>query len=317
MRKNAILVAVDGPQAADYERMFRHHFAGRDIRFWPDRIGDPAGIAYACIWRAPHGLPAKFPNLKVIFNLGAGADYVLADPALPDVPLVRAANPDLSMRVTEYCVLHALTIHRRQRLYDAQQRERIWKGHDQPAASEVTIGIMGLGVIGTHAVETLSRVGFRIVGWSASRKDIPGIATFAAAAGLDAFLGQTEILVALLPSTPATDGMLNLALFRKLRRDGAAGGAFLINAGRGRLQVDADILAALDEGTLAGAVLDVFPQEPLPPESPLWIHPKVTVTPHNAGDVSPQAIVADIARQIERFENGGSLDHLVDRGRGY
>lgn len=317
MSKGAILLAVNGPQAADYQRMFQSHFAGREIRLWPNHIGDPADIAYACIWRAPHGLPAQFPNLKVIFNLGAGADHVLADPALPDVPLVRAANPDLSMRVTEYCVLHALMIHRRQRLYDAQQRERVWKGHDQPAASEVTVGVMGLGVIGAHVADTLARVGFRIVGWSASPKQIPGIDTFAGAAGLDAFLGKTEILVVLLPSTPETDGILDLALFRKLKRDGAAGGAFLINAGRGKLQIDADILTALDEGALAGAALDVFPQEPPPPDSPIWAHPKVTITPHNAGDISPKAIVADISRQIGRFENGEPLDHLVNRERGY
>ncbi len=317
MPRGAILLAVDGPQAADYHRMFLEHFAGREIRLWPDQIGDTADIAYACVWRAPHGLLARFPDLKVIFNLGAGVDYVLADPALPNVPLARAANPDLSMRVTEYCVLHALMIHRRQRLYDAQQRERVWKGHDQSAASEVTVGVMGLGVIGAHAANTLARVGFKVVGWSASPKEIPGIETFAGPASLDAFLGKTEILIVLLPSTPSTDGILNLALLRKLRRDGAAGGAFLINAGRGKLQTDADILAALDEGSLAGAALDVFPQEPLPPDSPFWTHPRVTITPHNAGDISPQAIVADIGRQIGRFENGEPLDHLVSRQRGY
>jgi glyoxylate/hydroxypyruvate reductase A len=316
MAKGAILLAVNGPQAADYERMFRARFSGSDLRVWPDQTGSKADIAYACIWRAPHGLPAQFSNLKVIFNLGAGADHVLADPDLPDMPLVRAANPDLSMRVTEYCVLHALMFHRRQRLYDAQQRERIWKGHEQPAASEVTVGVMGLGVIGAHAAKTLSAVGFKVIGWSASPKTIPGIETFTGPQ-LDAFLARTEILIVLLPSTPSTDGMLNLALLRKLKRDGAAGGAFLVNAGRGKLQVDADILKALDEGALAGTALDVFPEEPLPAASPLWAHPKVTVTPHNAGDVSPEAIIADIARQIEQFEKGGPLEHLVDRRRGY
>jgi glyoxylate/hydroxypyruvate reductase A len=317
MPKSAILLAVDGPQAADYRRIFEKQFIGCELRLWPDHIGDAADIAYACIWRAPHGLLARFPNLKVIFNLGAGADHVLADPALPDVPLVRAANPNLSMRVTEYCVLHTLMFHRRQRLYDRQQHERIWKGHEQPAASDVALGVMGLGVIGAHAAGVLARIGFKVAGWSASRKDIPGIETFAGTGELDAFLARTEILIVLLPSTPSTEGILNLSLLRKLKRDGAAVGAFLINAGRGKLQVDADILAALDEGALAGAALDVFPHEPLPPESLLWAHPKVTLTPHNAGDISPQAIVADISRQIARFENGEPLDHLVRRERGY
>jgi glyoxylate/hydroxypyruvate reductase len=317
MPKSAILLAVDGPQATEYQRIFEKQFNGREIRVWPDHIGEPADIAYACIWRAPHGLLATFPNLKVIFNLGAGADYVLADPALPDLPLVRAANPNLTMRVTEYCVLHALMFHRRQRLYDAQQRERIWKTHEQPAASDVTLGVMGLGVIGAHAAGMLARIGFKVAGWSASRKDIPGIETFAGMGELDAFLTRTEVLVVLLPSTPSTEGILNLSLLRKLKRDGVGRGAFLINAGRGKLQIDADILAALDDGVLAGAALDVFSQEPLPPESPLWVHPKVTLTPHNAGDISPQAVVADISQQIARFENSGPLDHLVIRERGY
>ena len=129
---------------------------------------------------------------------------------------------------------------------------------------------------------------------------------------------RTEILVCLLPQTPQTEGLLNLALFRKLKRDGAAGGAFLINAARGRLQVDADIVAALDDGTLAGATLDVFPQEPLPPHEPaLDAIPKVTITPHNAGDISPRVFAPQVIAQIERFERGLPLDNLIDRSRGY
>ena len=207
--------------------------------------------------------------------------------------------------------------HRRQRLYDAQQRERVWRAHDQPAAGEVTVGIMGLGVIGASAAAVLGQLGFKVAGWSRTPKKLPGVETFHGNAGLDAFLARTEILVCLLPRTRDTEGILNLALFRKLKRDGAAGGAFLINAGRGPLQVDADILAALDEGTLAGATLDVFPHEPLPPDSALWAHPKVTITPHNAGDISPRVFAPHVIAQIERFERGLPLENLVDRTRGY
>ena len=121
----------------------------------------------------------------------------------------------------------------------------------------------------------------------------------------------------LLPHTRETEGILNRTLFGKLKRDGAAGGAYLINAGRGHLQVDADIIAALDQDTLAGATLDVFPQEPLLPESPLWLHPRVTITPHNAGDISPRVYAPLVIAQIERFERGLPLDNLVGRARGY
>jgi glyoxylate/hydroxypyruvate reductase A len=313
---SAILIAVTGPTAETWHDHFRAQAAGRDLRFWPE-VGAAADIAYACGWRAPHGAFAGMPNLKAIFNLGAGVDHHLADPSLPDVPLARAVHSDLTMRMTEYVVLHVLLHHRRQRLYDAQQRERTWGGVHQPAASEVAVGIMGLGEIGSAAADILRRIGFQVAGWSRSPRALAGIACFHGTDGLDAFLARTEILVCLLPHTPETEGILDRPLLRKLKRDGALGGAYLINAGRGRLQVDAGILAALDEGTLAGATLDVFPVEPLPPQSPLWDHPKVTITPHNAGDLEPRELVKSVFDQIDRHTNGLPLEHLVDRARGY
>ena len=177
---------------------------------------------------------------------------------------------------------------------------------------------MGLGVIGSDVAAALGAARVQGCGLEPHAEDaLPASRPFTAQAGLDAFLARTEILVCLLPRTRDTEGILNLALFRKLKRDGAAGGAFLINAGRGQLQVDADIVTALDEGTLAGCTLDVFPQEPLPPESPLWRHPKVTITPHNAGDISPRVFAPHVIAQIERFERGLPLDNLIDRNRGY
>jgi glyoxylate/hydroxypyruvate reductase A len=317
MSANAILVAVDGPHATEWVRLFREQPGAPRVYSWSDDLGDTAEIGYACVWRAPAGLLSTLPNLKMIVNLGAGADHLLSDPCLPDVPIVRAAHPDLSMRVTEYVVLHTLRYHRHQPLYEAQQRERIWRVHPQPAASEVSVGVMGLGVIGSEAVRVLAQIGFRVVGWSTRPKQIEGIQPFHGADRLDPFLARSEILICLLPLTDATRGILNRALFSKLKSDGPAGGAFLINAGRGGLQIDADILTALDDGTLAGATLDVFPQEPLPPDSPMWSHPKVTVTPHNAGDILPAFLVADVMQQIARLERGEPLENLVDRKRGY
>jgi glyoxylate/hydroxypyruvate reductase A len=314
---SAILVAVDGPQAGEWVDALRAYAKDRELRVWPKTTGNPSDVAYACVWNPPHGLLAGFSNLKAIINLGAGVDHLLADPALPAVPVARVAHDGLTTRVTEYVVLHVLMHHRRQRRYDAQQRDRRWHSHDQPAASEVSVGVMGLGAIGGNVAGALRRLGFKTAGWSRTEKNLPSVETFYGGAGLDAFLARTEILVCLLPRTRDTEGILNLALFRRLKRDGAAGGAFLINAGRGPLQVDADIVIALDEGTLEGATLDVFPQEPLAPDSPLWAHPKVTVTPHNAGDISPRVFAQHVIAQIEGFERGGSLDNVVDRTRGY
>ena len=314
---SAILLVIAGWDAAPWERRFRAAAPGRDIRLWPDRVGAADDIAYAAAWLPPPGAFAPFKKLRAIFSLGAGVDALMADRALPPVPIVRVVDPGLMRRMTEYVTLHVLIHHRRQRLYDAQQRQRLWLEHPQPAAGEVNVGIMGLGVLGRDAAEVLVRLGFRVAGWSRTPRTIAGIATYHGGDGLDAFLARTEILVCLLPATPATEQIINLTLLRKLKRDGALGGAYLINAGRGRLQVDADIAAALDDGALAGATLDVFPTEPLPATSPLWLHPKVTITPHNSAASVPEEVVAYIVRQIERFEAGHGLENIIDRTSGY
>src|SRR3974390_239425 len=245
MSADAILVAVDGPHAAQWLRLFREQPGGRRVYAWPDAPGDPADIGYACVWRPPAGLLSTFPNLRMIVNLGAGADHLLADPRLPNVPIVRAAHPDLSMRVTEYVVLHTLRYHRRQHLYDAQQRERVWRVRPQPAASEAAVGVMGLGVIGSEAARVLAHIGFQVAGWSTRVKQFEGIEMFHGVHGLDPFLARTEILICLLPLTDVTHGIVNSSLLIKLKSKGAAGGAFLINAGRGGLQIDADLFSAL------------------------------------------------------------------------
>jgi glyoxylate/hydroxypyruvate reductase len=314
---SAILLAVAGMDPKPWETSLRSRAPERDLWLWPGQVGDASDVIYACVWLPPHGLLATFPNLKAIFNLGAGADHLLADPTLPQVPLARVVHPDLTMRTVEYIVLHVLMHHRRQRHYDAQQRDRVWRVGGQPAANEVAVGIMGLGTIGGAAARSLAQIGFQVAGWSRTPRLIAGVQTFHGASALDPFLARTEILVCLLPATPQTKRLVDLALLRKLKRNGSAGGAYLINAGRGALQVDADILAALEEGTLAGATLDVFEEEPLPATSPFWTNPKVTVTPHNAGDISPQVFAACVLEQIERCERGLPLDNLIDRMRGY
>ena len=314
---SALLLAITGWDPAPWERRFRAAAPGRDIRLLPDRVGDPADIAYAAAWLPPPGAFARFANLRAIFSLGAGVDALLRDGALPQVPIVRVVDPSLMRRMTEYVTLHVLMHHRRHRLYDAQQRQRRWYEHPQPIAQDVHVGIMGLGVLGRDAAEVLVRLGFQVAGWSRTPRALPGLTCFHGADGLDAFLARTEILVCLLPHTPETEGILSLALLRELKRDGALGGAFLINAGRGRLQIDDDIIRALDEGALAGATLDVFPTEPLPTASPLWTHPNVTITPHNSAASVPEEVVGYIVNQIERFEAGHALENVIDRASGY
>jgi glyoxylate/hydroxypyruvate reductase len=314
---SAILVAILDSNPKAWGEEFRTLAPTRDIRLWPDSVGNPADIAYACVWEPSQGLLAKFTNLKAILSLGAGVDHITADPSLPDVPIVRMVDPDLTMRMTEYVVLHVLIAHRRLRLYDAQQRQRLWRNHDQPAACEVAVGVMGLGVLGRDAADVLSRIGFKVAGWSRTTKKIPSIETFHGDGGLDAFLARTEILVCLLPHTARTEGILNRALFCKLKRDGALGGAVLINAGRGKLQIDDDIVDALDRSILTAATLDVFATEPIADTSPLWAHPKITITPHNAALSDARSMASNMLKQIERLERGLPLENAVDRSAGY
>ncbi|HUN12232.1 MAG TPA: glyoxylate/hydroxypyruvate reductase A [Rhabdaerophilum sp.] len=278
---------------------------------------DAASITHAAVWKPDPGMLAGLPNLRAIFNLGAGVDALLADRTLPDVPLIRIIDPDLTARMTEWVTLQALYHFRQMPHYLARQAEAVWEQLDQPGAHEVRVGILGMGVLGRDCADVLKRIGFQVAGWSRSGKAVEGFEMFGGEAGLPAFLARTDILVALLPLTEATRGVLDRKLFAGLARDGRLPGPVLINAGRGGLQVEADILAALDDGTLAGASIDVFETEPLPADNPLWKHPRMIVTPHVAADSTPEGLVAGIVRDIAAFERGEELPNRVDRATGY
>ncbi|MEM9473254.1 MAG: glyoxylate/hydroxypyruvate reductase A, partial [Pseudomonadota bacterium] len=296
---------------------FQHLAPELGVCSWPDDGTTPEEVGYALAWQPPERVLSGFPNLKAIFSLGAGVDHILSEPQLPDVPLVRVVDPDLTMRMSEYVCLHVLMHHRQQRLLDADQAKADWTERPQWSAASMRVGIMGLGELGRDAAEKLVHLGFQVNGWSNSAKQVAGVTAYAGQDELDAFLAVSDILVCLLPHTPDTNGILNRDLFRKLPGDGPLGAPVLINAGRGKLQVEADILASLDAGELGAATLDVFETEPLPTQSRLWRHPKVTVTPHNAADSDPEALCRYILDQIRRHEAGGDLQNTVNRRTGY
>lgn len=320
MTKGALALLVHGGSENWSPARWKSRFdeVCRDRRvLLPDAEFDPAEIHYAAVWKPGHGELASFPNLRVIFNLGAGVDALMADSSLPNVPLVRVAVGDLTDRMTEYVVLHALMHHRQELYLRASQREKRWAPKHQWAASAVGVGIMGLGTLGASAAAALKAIGFRVSGWSRSARKIDGVDCFHGEAQLEAFLQATDMLVCLLPLTPDTKHILNRKLFAKLSRNGPLGAPVLINAGRGGLQNEADILQSLDDGTLGAASLDVFAMEPLAADSRFWTHPNVVLTPHNAADTDPDEISKYVARQIERFEAGGVLENVVDPARGY
>jgi glyoxylate/hydroxypyruvate reductase A len=313
----SILVAVTEWDPAPWLARFIELLPGHAIAM-PDTLADPSGVRYGVSWRHRPGAFADLPNLRAIFSLGAGVDHVLVDPRLPGVPVVRVVDPELTARMSEWVVMQVLLHHRQFRRYDHQQARRIWAEDEaQPVAAEVRVGILGLGELGLDAARKLQALGFDVAGWSRTRKSAPGLESFHGPDGLGALLARTDILVCLLPLTPDTRGLLNASLFAELARDGRLGGPFLINAGRGGLQVEADIVAALDAGVLKGASLDVFETEPLPAASPLWAYPNVFVSPHNAAVSAPGSIARYIAEQILAFERGEPLRNVVDRGRGY
>jgi glyoxylate/hydroxypyruvate reductase len=290
---------------------------GRRVWLLPDPGCDRNDIRYAAVWKPRPGELAAFPSLRVIFNLGAGVDALIADPTLPKVPLVRVSVGDLTARMTEYVVLHVLMHHRQEVYLRASQREKKWAPKYQWPAAAISIGIMGMGTLGSNAAQALRHLGFRVSGWSRSPRQIDGISCFHGDEQLDRFLQGSDILVCLLPLTPRTRHILNRRLLATLNRGSPIGAPVLINAGRGGLQNEPDILQCLDDGTLGAASLDVFAQEPLPPDSPFWTHPKVVLTPHNAADTDPDEISKYVARQIEQFESGGGLENVVDPARGY
>ena len=321
MNKGALALLVHGGTENWSPQRWKSRFdavcEGRRVLLLPDASFDPAEVHYAAVWKPHPGELAGFPNLRVIFNLGAGVDALMVDRSLPDVPLVRVAVTDLTARMTEYVVLHVLMHHRQELYLRESQRTKRWAPKSQWAAAAISVGIMGLGALGADAADVLKRLGFRVSGWSRSAKQIEGIDCFHGEGQLEPFLRRTDILVCLLPLTAETRHILDRALFMKLNRASPLGAPVLINAGRGGLQVEADILACLDDGTLGAATLDVFEQEPLPTSHPFWRHPKVTMTPHNAADSSPDAISDYVVSVLTAYEQGRGLANVIDRSRGY
>jgi len=284
-----------------------------EVRAWPDELGDPAAIEAALVWKPKPGLLASLPNLKLILSLGMGVDHIFADPHLPaGVSIVRMVDRDLIDRMSEYCALAVLRYHRDADTYDRFQAQRRWQQLAEPHASSRAVGILGLGEIGRDLAGKLAVFGFKLAGWSRTPKSVPGVECFHGAEGFARFLARTEILVCLLPLTPETESILDARAFAALPE-----GAVVINAARGGHVVDDDLLAALDSGHLAAAQIDVFRREPLAPEHTFWNHPKVRVTPHNAGLTNPDTAARQVVENLRRLRAGEPLVNRVDPARGY
>jgi len=285
---------------------------GVEVRTWPD-VGDPADIEFCVGWAFPPGSLRGFPNLKGLQSLGAGVDHVFRDPDLPEaLPIARIVDPYMTEDMTQWVMLNVLRFHKQDPDYRRLQAEGRWDELPPPSWRDRRVGVMGLGELGGHALERLRYFGYKLAGWSRTKKRIDRVETFAGEEGLRPFLARTDILVVLLPLTPETEDLLNRERLSRLPK-----GAFVINAGRGRLLVDEDLIAMLDSGHLGGAALDVFRQEPLAADHAFWKHPKVVITPHVSALTRAETAVPQIVENYRRALAGEPLLHPVDRRRRY
>ncbi len=308
----ALLLAPIGSPASEWLRLFAAELPDLEVRVWPE-IGNPADIDIAAAAQLPRGTLAGLPNLRLIISATAGAEGLLGDPTLPrHVPVVRSSEPDGDAMMSETVLLHVLRHHRRLHEYVLLQQRHEWRPQPRVKASERKVGVMGLGVIGLPAARMLSAHGFDVAGWTRTARKIDGISVFHGRDQLAAFLGRSEIVVNLLAVTPQTENILNRDTFAMLPK-----GACVINLARGLHVVDSDLIAALYSGHLAAATLDVFRVEPLPAESPLWAHPRITIMPHVARRLDAASIVHRMCENVQRLRRGEKLLYRIDREAGY
>jgi glyoxylate/hydroxypyruvate reductase A len=308
----AILFKSDPDDTRGWAAELTRLLPGVEVRVWPD-FGDPRDIDFCVGWAFPPGSLRQFPNLKGLQSLGAGVDHVFSDPDLPErLPIARIVDPSMTEDMTQWVMLNVLRFHKQDLDYRRLQAEGRWHELPPPAWQTRRIGVMGLGELGGHALRRLRHFGYPLTGWSRTPKRLDGVETFSGTEGLAYFLARTDIVVMLLPLTPATENLMDRARLSLLPK-----GAFVINAGRGGLLVDADLLALLDEGHLGGAALDVFRKEPLPPDHPFWRHPRIVVTPHVSALTRADTAGPQIAENFRRAIAGKPLLHPVDRKRRY
>ena len=308
----SLLFQSDFDLPAEWLPLLRNHLPTLPVHVWPN-LPDPADITYALVWKPPPGLLASLPNLRAAINLGAGVDALLADPTLPpDLTIVRLVDPGLTQGMVEFVVWQVLDLHRDGPAYRQHQADSRWQKIDPRLAGERSVGILGLGTLGTSVAAALSVLGFKVRGWTRTPREVGAIEVFSGLDNLPEMLSGTDILVNLLPLTAATTGIIDAKLLA-----GLPAGASVVNAGRGSHVVDTDLLAALDSGHVDHAALDVFGEEPLPADHPYWHHPSVTVTPHVASMTLARTAAPVLASEIQRMEMGRAPINQVDRSAGY
>ena len=308
----AIVLISASQDIEEWRKVMAPLLPGVELRHWPD-IGAADEIDMAIAWKAPEGAFEALPNLRLICSLGQGVDHLFRYGDLPPgVPITRLVDESMRRQMTAYVIAAVTRRLCRMADYAPQQAAREWRPLAAYDPAATTVGVLGLGALGRDVAGKLANLGFRLRGWSRNPKDIPGIDCFAGKESLGDMLGGCHMVCCLLALTPETRGILDRDAFAAMKP-----GAYLINSARGGHVVEADLLAALDSGRLAGATLDVFEEEPLPAGSPLWGHPKVTVTPHISAVTLAHSCAEQIAANYRRMKAGDPLLNSVDPARKY
>ena len=302
-----ILLNNDGHWHDKYLAALAHYLPDRKaVEFGADC--DPSEIDYAIIWKHPDGDLLNYPNLKAVFSLGSGTDYLDAYNAFPDVPVFRMIDPNMAEDMALYTLYWVIHFQRGMDVLRGQQKEGLWKRYVTPLAHEVKVCVLGQGAIGGHIAQVLSRNGYVTFGWSRSEKNFEDVQSISGEDSLLQILPEMDIVVSMLPSNRSTRNYLNKDIFAAMKR-----GSAFINISRGAVVDEDDLLAALDSGQISAAALDVFHQEPLPKNSAFWSHPKVHVTPHMSGATNPFTSIKIIAENLKKFEKGIMPDYQYVR----
>jgi len=277
-----------------------------------DAVTDPESVRFALVWMPPAGFFARFPNLELVINLGAGVDKLVARDDLPDVPITRLSDPQMGRMMAGF-VLFAVLRHARDiPHFEAAQVRREWSYRHPRGAGETTVAVLGLGELGALAATEIARQGYDTHGWATRPKDLEGVTVHAGDDALAGLLAIADIMVCMLPLTPGTGNLMNAAAFAAMKP-----GAAFVNVSRGAVVDEAALVDALRSGQLSGATLDVFAAEPLPADSPLWTLPGVLITPHLASVALPNSAAPQIAANVRATQTGGAVINQVSRVRGY
>lgn len=308
----SILIIFENKDSGPWEKILKEKLPNTLIEVYPN-VKDSSTVNFVICWKPKNNVLSKFPNVKVIQSVGASIDHITNSQKISNSTIItRIIDKQLSIDMWEFLVAVVLSEIKNLPDYANQQKLKIWKQHQYQSIKNTTIAVMGLGKIGGLVAENFANLGFKVKGWSSSKKEISKVHSFSGAHEFDDFLENSNFLINLLPLTKQTEGILNEKILQKLTT-----GTFLINVGRGEHLIDKDLIKLLDSSHLSGALLDVFHEEPLTENHPFWSHPKIKITPHIASLTNIESVINQVIENYRRFINTQELLHTISIQKGY